>query len=345
MKAKAGRYAIVFTRVWKDARFRSLSADAKLLFLRLLTGDGCPLTNACVATPAELVEDLSLNRSRNGSDNGSRNRWRDGYADGLARLAEAVDEVADAGMAEFDLDAGIVWIPKAFRYDPPANPNIVKGWLRATLQLPESPVADRVIEHLRDHCVERGKGFAKLVEETVRLTVPGTVGVGVPETTNHHPPTINHQGITTPGETKSVRAREAVPGDGGGSRSESDHPGVPTLRRVWEIFQAVTGLDAGRAFGREEQRCLEVFRWARDRRGDDWLPEVRRAVEAFGRVDHASMKSPWAVFAASPGQWLDRELAARRGSGRGPVRPVTADELGEVEDVDAQLDRQLGVTR
>lgn len=176
----------------------------------------------------------------------------------------------------------------------------------------------------------------------VRPVTPST-GTGHPfdHHRSHPRPEAVTPSTTTIPQTNSQTIQTTARASSAGEATLGDSPGPVVLRRVWEIFLSITGLGAGRNFASQEQRCLEVYRWGVERRGDDWLAEVRRAVEAFGRADHGTMKSPWAVFASSPGQWLEAEID--RPLGRGPVPARTEADFEDAEDVQTQLDRQLGV--
>jgi hypothetical protein len=66
------------------------------------------------------------------------------------------------------------------RYNPPENPNQVKGWGRAWAAIPECTLKDDAREELRRHMVARGKGFI----EAFDAACPGCEAERSPERFN-----------------------------------------------------------------------------------------------------------------------------------------------------------------
>lgn len=77
----------------------------------------------------------------------------------LKGFREAFKEVLREGMAEADWKAHLVWIPNAIRYNPPANPNVIKSWGDAWSELPECSLKVKAWSALSDAVKGLGKGF------------------------------------------------------------------------------------------------------------------------------------------------------------------------------------------
>ncbi len=134
----ASPYRKVYTQVWTSASFRALSSAAQTLWLLLLTG---PQTSCIPGVMATSAAALSVTL---------------GWTIEMTRIH--VLELVEEGMAEVD-PAGMVWLPKAFGYDPPANPNVVRSWRTVWSMLPACPLKRRVWQQLHDQLAQRGSGF------------------------------------------------------------------------------------------------------------------------------------------------------------------------------------------
>jgi len=142
------RYRLVETRIWTDAKVRSLSKPqpcGQSLFFRLLTGpETIIIPGVLVVTRAGLAEKLG---------------WD---AKGFAK---AFAELSAKGMAKADWEAGLVWLPNGVRHNSPANPNVVKGWAKEWPEVPECPLKGEILQALRNHIEGLGEGFAKAFAE------------------------------------------------------------------------------------------------------------------------------------------------------------------------------------
>lgn len=129
----------VYRRVWRDAKFRRLSQDAQLLWFRLMTApELTPIPGVLPIGRAALAEDLE---------------WS------TERLEERFRELSRGGFAMVDWGARLVWLPKAIKYDPPANYNIVRSWEAPWDLVPECPLKDEIWRALMEHMEGRGDGF------------------------------------------------------------------------------------------------------------------------------------------------------------------------------------------
>ena len=133
------RYHKIAVALWSGREFRALSERAKLLYLRLAVG---PET-----TPIPGIARLS--RSGLALD---ELRW--GLAEFDARLAE----LQQAGLAEVDLDAGLVVLPRELA-EPFSMPNglpSVGSWRRGAANLPDCELRDQVKERVIALLATRG---------------------------------------------------------------------------------------------------------------------------------------------------------------------------------------------
>lgn len=127
MSAAEGIYRRVSVRLWSDEKVRSLSPlkpSGQALWLYLLTGPHTgPIPGVFVAGRAALAEALE---------------WE--IEDFDACLAELTAQ----GLVSFDRPSRLWFIPNAVRHNPPASPNVVRGWRSAWTLLPEGPMREEV---------------------------------------------------------------------------------------------------------------------------------------------------------------------------------------------------------
>jgi hypothetical protein len=142
------RYRKIDTRMWADAKFRTLSSpmpSGKYLWIALLTG---PHTTSLPGLfrigEMALAEELG---------------WS------LEGFRQAFDELFREGLASADWSARVVWIPNAIKYNPPDNPNVVKGWRDSWDEVPECSLKVEAYQRLKTFTKGLGEGFAKAFVE------------------------------------------------------------------------------------------------------------------------------------------------------------------------------------
>lgn len=127
MSADQGIYRRVSVRLWADEKVRRLSPlqpSAQALWLYLLTGPHTgPIPGVFTCGRAAMAEALD---------------WS------LEEFSRCLAELTEAGMAEYDHEARLWFIPRAIRHNPPASPNVVRGWRAAWVLLPEGHMRDRI---------------------------------------------------------------------------------------------------------------------------------------------------------------------------------------------------------
>lgn len=110
----AAKYRKIDPRVWKDEKFRSLDATDKLIALYIITAQSnrIGIFNFSVALAAEDL-DMSLDDFRKRFGN-----------------------VCDTLKWHWDSGARIIFLPTWWKYNPPENPNTLKGCMNDLQDLP-----------------------------------------------------------------------------------------------------------------------------------------------------------------------------------------------------------------
>jgi hypothetical protein len=133
------RYRKVDPRIWNDAKFRTLSDDGKLIFLFLLTHPQMTSLGAMRGTINGLAAEIGWDQKR---------------------FAKGFQEALSKAMAKHDPEASFLWLPKFLKYNGPESPNVLKAWAGALDLLPECPLLNELLEHV--------KGFAEGLTEGFR---------------------------------------------------------------------------------------------------------------------------------------------------------------------------------
>jgi len=122
-------YGKVATRFWVDPKILKMSETVRLVALYLLTGPEANLIGCFRCTPLHIA------------------------ANNVAMIDDAqaaLDELARVGFIEYDNDAGVVFFPNWFRYDPICNQSAGKAAIKALKGLPDSPLVGRAIRALAE---------------------------------------------------------------------------------------------------------------------------------------------------------------------------------------------------
>lgn len=267
-KPDEGRYSKVSRRVWGSADFRELSApkpNAQTLWFRLLTGPELGVIPGLFEwSEAGTAERLG---------------WP------VPALRKCLSEVTSRGMVVFDKSAGVMWVPKGIRHNPPDNPNVVLGWKVAWRDIPECQVKLAAQDALTLWCIERGQPWvaewAKVlgdlwVESIGRVggdpfqaqpPQPSPRPSGNQEKENEHekekedlplPPTV----VTRPPPADPMLATFG-----------KNPPGKrPDVARVWEAFKVALNLPPKSKLGL----------------GRPWDPEAQLVADAIDAYDEAT---------------------------------------------------------
>ena len=142
------RYRKVYTCLWSDSKYRSLSKpqpNGQFLWLYLLTGDRTTIIPGLIP-----IGEGGLADALNWPIIGVRKAWK---------------EIAQNEMAQADWSASLIFIPNAIRYNDPSNPNIVIGWHDAWINLPDCGLKGIAYTFLKEYLEGKPKAFVKAFME------------------------------------------------------------------------------------------------------------------------------------------------------------------------------------
>lgn len=145
------KYRKVETRIWNDAKFRTLSDNGKLCFFFLLTHPHMTSLGAMRMTLAGMSEELG---------------WPS------ERLSKAFREAFGKGLVKHDPEACFVWLPNFLKYNKPESPNVVKSWGAAVDLLPECGLKDQLIKQVEAFTEALPEAFSKALPEAFRKAMP-----------------------------------------------------------------------------------------------------------------------------------------------------------------------------
>ncbi|MGH8789763.1 MAG: hypothetical protein ACREYA_32415 [Cupriavidus necator] len=151
----AHRYRKIFTKIWADEKFASLTPIApsgQALWIYLLTGPHTgPIPGLFTASQADLCARLD---------------WPP------EAFQKAFQEVIDYGMAKAFWRANFVYVPNAIKYAKPASPNVVKSWSQAWEDLPECDLKREAYEALKASIYALGEAYAKAFDTAIEKPSP-----------------------------------------------------------------------------------------------------------------------------------------------------------------------------
>lgn len=151
-------------RLWDDDKFVELSDDAKLLWLVILTGPQTSYVPGLMTTGIGTLSEV--------------------LRKGFERVSEAFQELLKWGLIEHDPKRRVLRVPNAPRYNPPDNPNVLKGWFRVWQSAPESPLKYAHISSIFESLGDPSPAMKKAWDETfgtVPETLPETLSEGFAE--------------------------------------------------------------------------------------------------------------------------------------------------------------------
>jgi hypothetical protein len=149
------KYRPIDVRLWNDRKFLSLSDDARLLWMFLMTTSSTlPIPGVVIGGDAALAEQLG---------------WLP------ERFAKRFQELSRNGLA-VRKEGRFVWLVNALKYQPPSNPNVMKGWARYWDDVPESALKHELWQALKVACKSWSRRFDELFAEP--FTEPFRDGLG-----------------------------------------------------------------------------------------------------------------------------------------------------------------------
>ena len=207
------RYRKISPTIWNDGKFSTLSDDAQLIFLYLLTHPHQTSLGAMRASVPGLA---------------AEKRWK------LPRFERAFGDIEALDMLRHDPEASLVWLPKFLKHNPPENPNVVKSWMASLELLPECQMKLELI-----NCV---KEFVEGLQEGFREALPEPFRKGMP---------IQEQEQEQ--EHKEEPASPTPASSGGKSKKKTSHNIPPELQPIADRIIGTINQLAGTAFKAESQ--------------------------------------------------------------------------------------------
>ena len=310
-------YRNVDQRVWGDRKFRSLSANARLLWLYLLTGPHVgPVPGLSCVGRAGLAEALG---------------WD------LSAFDACFSEIASKGMAESDWDARVVWLPNAVKHNEPDSENNVAGWQRYLETLPDSELTERatrtILEQAREMLARRASEKAEERRKRGGGSPPagpvaGPAG-GPPGGPPPPPPAPPAEAGEGEGEGKgkqTERSSEERPAPSGASSADADgvRPGGLTpesLAALWDEHVATKRGKVDLPLGKVAKRARAALK--RFPTEADWLPGFANAKRLRDETNATWLDFAWFVHEEAAGWNLDQLNAGKfdfRFDGAGPPK-------------------------
>ena len=180
--SKRPRYRKVSPAMWNTREFRELSADDLFVKIFIWTHPAMRGCGAMRHTQAGLgAECVWL----------SQERFAKGFTKGLSR-----------GLFEVDSDCSLVVCRTVVEHDPPANPNVVKGFLSTLGEMPECELLTQHLQWLKQFCEPLGKRFAEVFPNP--LVTPSSV---------LRPPSSLLRARQTGGETEASEVLKPIAAD------------------------------------------------------------------------------------------------------------------------------------
>jgi DnaD/phage-associated family protein len=228
----AMRYGAVHTQIWQSRDFRSLTAEAKMLFLYLLTSPHANLAGIYLLPMAYAQDDLG---------------W-----DGPT-LERAMSVLIERQMANYDEESRVVWVVKYLKYNPIRNQKQAIGAANAVKTLPKIPLVCDFVRAAIAYSPDYASHFDSL-----------SIAYGCPiDSIANKTPTPTD----TPTPTPDAHAREVSSLSSDGQAPSGTEPPEPEVipERVWE---ELTGRVVTSTQSQEIQHYLadgmepEVIVWA-----------------------------------------------------------------------------------
>ena len=176
------KYRKISPCIWNDAKVRELSDKGKLALLFLLTHPHMTPLGAIRANAPGLACEL-------------------GWSEKVFR--KAFGEVLALGIAKEDAKAPLGWFPNFLRHNMPESPNVVRSWVGAFRDLPESPLKGAMLERTGEAVRTLGEGFRSAFAEAF----PGVLGRAAPGVSASRPGNL----AGAPSEALPIPFGEAFP--------------------------------------------------------------------------------------------------------------------------------------
>lgn len=325
------RFRKVDGGTWGDARFVSLTQDAKFLWLYLLTGPHV----------TSLPGLFTIGRSALAEAMGWTTR----------RLDERLDELTKTHpdhphpMVKVDWKSRVMWLPNAAKHNRPTHPRTIDGWRGHVACIPECSLKHEAVANLRQYVVSWGReylikfddfsGFDDVGQEA-SIDEPGSHQVTEPSSKQSYQPPLSTAPASSPALSEGVQ----------GEVIDRDEPRrLP--RGEWELHRALYVAAYERAVRRETGNVRWSMRkpealWRvlfgcciNEERGDieGWIDRHVRELVTFIRALSPKDSAYWPDFGPAEMQrWFNSPERGLKPAGARPadrdsktrLRPATA---------------------
>ncbi|MGQ9689196.1 MAG: hypothetical protein ACUVXF_10480 [Desulfobaccales bacterium] len=255
-----GRYRKIDVNIHNDAKFRSLSDQAKLLWYSLLTHPNLTSMGAMRATQAGLAEEMG---------------WD------LKRFQEPFRELLSKGMVCHDQNAPFLCIPNFLKYNRPDNQNVIKSWAKYQDLFPECRTKNEYFQQVLLFLEGLGKPFAEPFLKLCRE--------GYAESENREQGTENTPPIVPPRGDGGAEVIDAGDSQAGAPSSQEDSGGPDTppagknsgypedFEDFWKAYPA------HRRTGGKEKAYRSWQRWKKAGK----LPPVAELLKILEQLKHS----------------------------------------------------------
>ena len=137
------RYRKIDPRIWNDEKFASLSHEAQRAFFFILTHPSMTSLGAFRISAAGMAQELGLTEKG---------------------FQEPFHELLSKGIVRYDEKSFLVFAPNFLKYNPPENPNVIKGWAVALDYLPECGLKHEVLLKAKQCASNTDKGLKAFVD-------------------------------------------------------------------------------------------------------------------------------------------------------------------------------------
>ena len=240
------KYRKIAPSIWNDAKFRTLSDNARLVFFLLLTHPQTSAIGTLRAYPQGLAPEMG---------------WS------LNVFCQALGELQNQGMVICSEQDGLLWLPNFMKYNAPESPNVLRSWVGSLDQCPECELKKRIATQVGTYARNLGpaygqafaQGFAQTFGKTFQEAFPEAFKEAFPEAFQEAFPEAFPEAFGQPSPNQEqeqeqdfgdapeagiaasacllASPREACP-PCSGCRAGQAGVGALTVRRTWPRFTA-----------------------------------------------------------------------------------------------------------
>jgi hypothetical protein len=166
-----GRYVNIHRKIWNKEKFRSSSDDCKFVFFHVLTTPFGSQFGLFKASPVVLAEEAE---------------WD------LERYSKAFTEGFTKGFLKYDEKHKLIFIPNWLRYNPPNNPNVLRGWGSSFSEISDCDLKSEAYNTLKQFVSSRTKAFQEAFQEAFQgeQNIPKTKPLAKPLGTEYPKPPV-----------------------------------------------------------------------------------------------------------------------------------------------------------